>query len=164
MEHVVHETETKFARKSGYVICRPDKVHGEVSASGPVTCKKCLALDVPVDLMPSEQSALRVIAEGRQFGNGGLAGIAKLLRLDYVTEDHRLTRRGLLVAKDFTEGAAPWCDNIGLVHARDPLAIVPRCDRNHIFESLGKLTTERYGKLRLVAEPVTCMACARIAR
>ncbi len=163
MEHVVHETETRFAKKSGYVICRPDKVHGEVSASGPITCKKCLALDVPVDLMPSEQGALKLAAEGRLSGAG--AGVAKLLRLDYVTETYELTRRGLLVAKDFTEGAAPWRDDVtGIVHARDPLAVHARCDAAKIFMDLGKLTTERYGKLRLVAEAVTCMACARIAR
>jgi len=163
VEHVVHETETKFSKKSGFVICRPGRLDGEVSASGPITCKKCMALDIPMDLLPTEQSALRVVAEGRPF-NGALAGLAKLIRLDYVTVDRKLTRRGLLVAKDFTEGAVPWRDNVDIVHGRDPLSISSRCDSARIFESLGKLTTEKYGKLRLVADPITCLACARMAR
>ena len=35
VEHIVHETLSKYSKKSGYVICRPDKLDGEVTASGP---------------------------------------------------------------------------------------------------------------------------------
>ena len=93
-----------------------------------------------------------------------MPGVGKLIALDYITESYHLTRRGLLVAKDFTEGAAPWRDDDDVVHARPPLAVVAACDFGNVFESLKQLSTERYGKLRALGETVTCLACVRIAQ
>jgi hypothetical protein len=162
VEHVVNETLTKFSKRSGFVICRPQRLDGEVTTSGPITCKKCLELDNPMNLLPTEKSGLRCVAEGRAVAR--TVGTKKLLRIDYITPELELTRRGALVARDFTEGAAPWRDIREVVHARNPLEVTAMCDNARIFEDIGKLTTERYGKLRAVAQPITCMVCVRLTR
>lgn len=162
--HVVNETRSHARRKSAFIICGSrDALEGERRAGVP-TCKKCLQLDNPFNLMPTEKAAIRRLAEGGQPFN--LAGRGKLISIDLMTDDGCLSDRGKALARDFTEGTAPYIDENDVAHARHPLDVTTLCSSSAriVIAEYERLTVSRYQALRNLDVPVTCIPCLRAMR
>lgn len=162
VEHVVHETMTKSRKKSGFVICRPDELEGEITNGGPATCKKCVEMDNPFNTGMAERALLREAAERGRVAPG-YAGWGRLVRLDLLNEDGTLTRRGRILADDYTMGPAATCDDAGVWHNREPLSFYRSCDRVQMPD-VAKMSVARYAKLRAIAGCVSCLQCLMLMR
>lgn len=164
--HIIHETLTGDNRVHNvHVLCEVAPRSGERDRGTP-TCLKCLQLDNPCTLSDAERSMLARFAlqaplppEGRVYGG---QPVTFLHKKDLIDKNEKLTRRGDILAQDWREGAAPAADVAGVVHAREPLAYWPRCDRNVTLDGFDKMTVDRYARLRALGLHVTCVQCATL--
>lgn len=156
--HVVNETLTKSRKATGFILCR----HGQEQdvaemRAGVATCKSCKILDNAIGLSAHERGIIDRASRG--IPAAAQPGVGKLVAVDIIDEDTRLlTKRGQILALDYTEGAAPWCDRDGVWHARHPLDANRIC--GGIIQELDGLGVEKYGALRNVARAVSCIQCA----
>lgn len=160
--HVVHETLTHTRRKTGFSICHADNEFDvtEMRAGVP-TCTKCLELDNPLNLSAHERNLLHALALGPRAANGPALG--PLVRRDLIAQAsggcYTLTRRGRILAQDFTDGTAPWVDAHHVGHLRHPLQVHLLCGMGGMGAEVAALTLDRYDKLRKLGTVVTCIAC-----
>lgn len=169
MFHVVHETQTHARRATAYVICSDQEQDVAEMRDGSPTCSKCVQLDDPLKLNAHEQKVIEILAHGHPIGIAKPASVRRLGQLDLIHYQHKeqLTRRGKILALDFTEGTAPWFDDNHVGHYRLPLSGHLRCgspSRPDMVAVFYDMTVERYGKLRKAGGVVTCLACLGLAR
>lgn len=162
--HVIHETRTGHNRTNNvYVLCRHEPMAGERD-KGPSTCPTCLELDNPCDLSRAEVNYFTRLIAGDpsiQYGQDSNAR-AKLITRDLITKDDELTRRGKVLALDWTLRPAPAPSIRGVVHARTPLSKYPVCDRTGVLDGFDKMSNDKYERLRKADYPVTCIACLKV--
>lgn len=159
--HVVHETKTGAARKSAFTICGEYFESGERSTHQP-TCVECVKLDNPL-LMPAEdRQYLQTIIQLGKWKDAPRAKSFERLRDRDILDPHvKLTRRGSILAEDWSTGPVPMPDIEGIVHARAPLDIYPVCQKNGRLAGVNEMTVSRYEKLRKLEEAtvITCLLC-----
>lgn len=167
--HVVHETQTRTRRASAYIIHNDSEIDVAEMRDGVPTCTKCVELDNPLKLSAHEKAVIATLAQGYPIGNAKPQSVRRLIQLDIVHYEKRneLTRRGKILALDYTERTAPWYDERGVGHYREPLDYHTLCaSRGPDFPvaEFGKMTVERYDKLRKAGGVVTCLVCLGLAR
>lgn len=167
--HVAHETQTHTRRATAYLICQDGEVAVAEMRDGVPSCRKCVELDNPLKLTAHEKSVISLLARGYPIGNAKPQSVRRLIQIDLIDyrDKNTLTRRGKILARDYTEGTAPWWDDKGVAHYRDPLDYHTLCaSRGPDFPvaEFGKLTVERYDKLRKVGGAVTCLVCMALNR
>lgn len=159
--HVVHETKTGTARKSCHTICGEYFESGERATHRP-TCPACVKLDNPLLLSSEDRQFLSTVV---QLGIWRDAPKSKsfhnLVACDYINNNNRITRRGLVLADDWKLGPVPMQDVAGIVHVRKPLDMYPVCEKNGRLEGVDEMTVSRYEKLRKVQSDlvVSCLSC-----
>lgn len=155
--HVVNETLTKFRKATGFILCKyGQEVDVAEMRAGVATCRSCKILDNVVALNAHERGIIARAAHGVRPQKQ--PGLGKLIAIDIIEEETMaLTRRGQLLALDYTEGAAPWCDADGVWHARTTLSADRVC--GGVIQDLDGLGVEKYNALRAVARPVSCVPC-----
>jgi hypothetical protein len=150
--HIVHETDSAHGVMTALCGAVPAQT---AFKNEKATCDKCCALDNPFEYV-----AEVFIDDGRLWGS--TATRSRLRRADYVTSAGDTTPRGNVLLDDFRIGAAPVSDEHGVIHARYILSKRPHCNSNvALFSDRDRMSTERYAKIRLVADAlnVTCIAC-----
>lgn len=166
--HIIHETMTRHSLSGVRLLCKSGEASFGDRVKGVPTCTRCLALDDPCGLSDAERSMLARFATqdpppAGQIWSGQT--VTSLHKKDLIDKDEKLTRRGAILALDWTVGAAAAADKLGVVHARDPLSRFGRCSRaaTETLDGLGGLdnmTVDRYARLRALAQRVTCVLCA----
>jgi hypothetical protein len=158
--HVIHETKTAKAPGTVWTLCGQYYEEGERGTRSP-TCPGCLKFDNPLTLSDHVRQGFQIIV-----GSMPPYGVSQrvretLVQADLITHEDVLTRRGRILAEDFQTPPVPLGCFDGLVHARKPLGMYPRCQKNGRLMDVNEMTVERYGKLRLVADQVmiTCLQC-----
>ena len=162
--HIIHETLTGYNRIHGvHILCKVEPYSGERDKGTP-TCPTCLSIDNPCLLSDAERSIIAHFAtrEPTDTQLWGGRSVTSLHQKDLITKDERLTRRGTILAEDWTIGPAPAADRAGIVHARSPLASWPKCDRNIELDGFDKMTVDRYARFRAINLHVTCVLCASL--
>ena len=158
--HVIHETKTAMVGNgAAWTLCGSYYDAGEAGVRAP-TCPGCLRIDNPLGLTGPTRQGLRVFTQSAvPFVSDQVK--RELVRADYITHEGVLTRRGRILAEDFWELPVPLPCVDGLVHARLPLDTYARCLKNGRLLDVDAMTTERYAKLRMVADQVmvTCFQC-----
>jgi hypothetical protein len=167
--HVVHETQTHTRRASAYIICNDSEQGVAEMRDGVPTCTRCVELDNPLKLSAHEKKVIEILAAGHSIGIAKPQSVRRLIQLDIVDfrDKSKLTRRGLILAKDYTEGTAPWWDDAGVSHYRHALeahALCAQTGPGFPVMPTDKLTVERYDKMRKAGGAVTCFACLALAR
>lgn len=161
--HVVHETQTHTRRATAYIICTDSEVDVAEMRDGVPTCTKCVEYDNPLKLSAHEKSVIANLARGYPVGSSKPQSVRRLIQLDFVHQvSKELTRRGKILARDYTEGTAAWFDEKNVGHYREPLDYHTLCASqgpNFPVAEFGKMTTERYDKLRKAGGVVTCLPC-----
>lgn len=163
--HVIHETLTGYNRTHGvYVLCNAVPYSGTRERGG-ATCPKCLTVDNPMNLSDAERSLIATFATSESRGlRWGGQPITSLHKKDLIDKDEKLTRRGAILAADWTMGPAPAADADGIVHARDPLRPWPRCAPSTVLDGFETMTVDRYARVRALDLHVTCVACVPLRR
>ncbi len=161
--HIVHETKTGHMRKSCWTICDEYFDSGERSNRSP-TCPNCVALDNPLKMLGSTISVMQLLAtKAENIVPARSTQARELLKRDYINAEGELTRRGMILAEDYTLGAIPMQGTDGLMHARLPLYNTARCSHAIKCPDAEDMTVSRYEKLRKVyAENppvITCLEC-----
>lgn len=167
--HVVHETQTHTRRATAFVICNDSEQSVAEMRDGVPTCSKCVVLDNPLKLSAHEKKVIELLALGYPVGNAKPQSVRALIQRDLVDyrDKNKLTRRGLILAKDFTEGTAPWWDDKGVSHYRhalEPHALCAQTGPGFPVMPADKITVERYDKMRKAGGVVTCLTCLGLAR
>lgn len=165
--HVVHETHTHARRATAFVICNDSEQNVAEMRDGVPTCSKCVELDNPLKLSVHEKMVIRTLAYGHPLGGSKPQSVRRLIQLDYMTEKRELSRRGKILALDYTDRTAAWYDAQNVGHYREPLDYHTLCASqgpNFPVAEFGKMTTERYDKLRKAGGVVTCLTCLGLAR
>lgn len=159
--HVIHETKSLNAPHACWSLCGNYFHDGDRFDRVP-TCPRCLANDNPLALSTGAVTWLKSYMErGDTFVN--LPSLCQeLFRADFIDAYKSLTRRGQVLALDWTQGAVPFADKDHVVHERWPLGHA-RCCRDLPLEGWESMTFQRYERLRLVHENtpflVTCLTC-----
>lgn len=170
--HVVHETKTGSARKNCYTICGEYFESGERATHRP-TCPNCVKLDNPLLLPSEDRQFLKTVVEMGIWRDAPKSkSFHNLVACDYINNNNRITRRGLVLADDWKTGPVPMQDVAGLVHAREPLGALPRCDtriaaplnannQSYTLEGVADMTVSRYEKLRKLEDSlvISCISC-----
>jgi hypothetical protein len=164
--HIIHETLTGRNKTNGvYVLCKVEPFAGERDRGTP-TCPECIRMDDPCDLTAGEKNVLtRIIAKDPSLTSmtWGSQAITSLHRKDLITKDVKLTRRGRILALDYTEGPAPAAAVSGIVHARTPLCNSPRCGDAGVLDGFEAMTVEKYARIRALELHITCVHCAMMS-
>jgi hypothetical protein len=159
--HVIHETQTAGARVHARTICENYFPSGERSTRQP-TCPDCVRLDNPLTLSLNTIEYLRAVATFKPWRDPPRnATYRRLVEIDLITTDVALTRRGAILAEDFTLGPVPMAAVSGIVHARKPLSDQPYCGMGGALVDTLEMTVSRYEKLRKLEDSVTvtCLTC-----
>ncbi len=156
--HVMNESLTKSRKATGFILCK----HGQEMdvaemRAGVATCKSCKLLDNVIMLNAHERGIISRAANGVKPQKQ--PGLGKLIALDVIDEETmELSKRGKLLALDYTEGPVPWCDRDNVWHAREPLQANRVC--GGVIQELDGLGVEKYAALRNITKPVSCLTCA----
>jgi len=160
--HIIHETKTGYARNSAWTLCGQHYKAGERSARQP-TCPGCLQIDNPLRFSGDMRTFINDAVSIKNWKDASPLIREPLVQADFVTPQNKLTRRGAILAEDFTEGAVPMQDRAGVVHTRNPLRRRPRCSGalDTVLPGTDCMTTDRYAKLRAANQDlvVTCLQC-----
>lgn len=164
--HIIHETLTGRNRTSGvHILCKVEPYSGERDRGTP-TCPSCLELDDPCTFNRGELNIFtRIVAKDPSLNSNTWSGapITSLHKKDLITKDLKLTRRGKILALDFTDGVAPAAAVSGIVHARAPLSNSPRCGNAGVLDGFESMTVEKYDRIRKLDLHITCVHCAMMS-
>jgi hypothetical protein len=161
--HIVHETKTGFARTNAWTLCGQHYDEGERTARQP-TCPSCLQIDNPRNFTGDMRRFITDVIRIPGWKDAPKnEAYQKLIQADIITPQLKLTRRGSILAEDFTEAPVPLPDDHNVMHARGPLSFRPKC-RGALdpeFTQIEGMTVDRYAKLRAASEGalVTCLQC-----
>lgn len=158
--HVVHETKTGAARKSCYTICGEYFESGERATHRP-TCPHCVKLDNPLLLPPEDRQFLKTVVELGIWRDAPKSkSFHALVERDLLNTNNKLTRRGHVLAEDWTTGPVPMQDEHGIVHTRHPLAPAAQCTGLRL-QDVDKMTLSHYEKLRKIEDSlvISCISC-----
>lgn len=158
--HVIHETKTAKAPGTVWTLCGQYYEEGERGTKSP-TCPGCLKIDNPLTISGATRQHFRALVKQIPPFSVPPRAREELVRGDYITHEDVLTRRGAILAEDFTSCPVPMEDDGRLVHARGPLDMYPRCSKNGRLTDVNQMTTERYARLRMVSDQImiTCLQC-----
>jgi hypothetical protein len=165
--HIIHETRTgKNRNHEVHLLCRNEPADGERDRGTP-SCQECLELDNPCELGRGELNFFsRVVGKDPALDDyvGESNARTKLMKRDLIDRENRLTRRGKILALDWTEGPAPAQAVSGIVHARLPLQNAARCGNSGVLDGFVHMTVDKYERIRKLNLHITCVPCALLTR